>query len=304
MICPMAVERTDYRKFLDPRVVSELKDLNLRARLIVEGFLIGLHRSPFHGFSVEFKEHRAYNPGDEIRWIDWKVYARTNRFYVRKFEEETNLKAYILFDVSKSMDFPEKGVSKFEYARSLAAALSYLFFFQKDAVGLLAFSDRLHTFVPPSASKANLHRVLIELTKLRPQGTTAPWKVFAELAERMKKRGLVILISDLYMEGERILKAMRNFRYRQHEVLVFQVLSPEDMNLPGFPVLLRDLETREEVSYDPDSMKAAYRKKLSDFVEGMKKELRKDRIDFELLTTDLGFERALYFYLKKREKLF
>ncbi len=296
-------KREDYRKFLDPRIVSELKDLSLRARLIVEGFLIGLHRSPFHGFSVEFKEHRAYNPGDEIRWIDWKVYARTNKFFVRKFEEETNLKAYILLDVSNSMAYPEKGVSKFEYTRSLAAALSYLLFFQKDAVGLLAFSDRIHTLVPPRSSKANLHRILVELTHLTPQGTTEPWKIFAELAERMKKRGLVILLSDLYMDSSKVLKALRNFRYRKHEVLVFHVLSEAERTLPSVPALLKDLESGEEVSYDPDSMRMPYRRKLDAFIENMKRELRKDRIDYELLTTNVSFDRALYFYLKKREKM-
>lgn len=285
-------------------MVSQLKSLNLRARLIVEGFLIGLHRSPLHGFSVEFAEHRLYNPGDEIRWIDWKVYARTDRLYIRKFEEETNLKAYILLDASGSMAYPEEGVTKFEYARNLAAALMYLLIKQRDAAGLLLFDEVARTYIPPKATQVHLHRLLIRLAQARPGGKTDPGRALRGMAERIRKRGLVILLSDLFTDPELLLPALKLFRHRKHEVLVFHILHPSELDLPERPAVFEDLETQERLPYDPSRLRRTYRERLDRFIHHLKHSLRASHISYELFTTDLPYDRALLFYLKKRERLF
>ena len=293
----------DYRKFLNPQFVSQLKGLNLIARLIVEGFLIGFHKSPFHGFSVEFREHRPYSTGDEIKWIDWKVYARSERFYIRKFEEETNLKAYLLIDVSKSMDYPLERITKLDYVRFLAAALSYLFILQRDAVGLLFFNEKVRLYLPPRSSKAHLDMIFKELARVKPGGKTDPSGIFLELAERMKKRGLIILFSDLMMPSEIVVKSLKHFRHRQHEVIVFHIISPEEIELPSRPALFEDMETGETIPYDPDGMKKLYLKKFDEFIQNLKKSLRRSDIDYEFLTTDRSYDKALIAYLKKRERL-
>lgn len=263
---------------------------------------MGLHRSPFHGFSVEFKEHRPYAKGDEPRWIDWKVFARTDRFYIKKFEEETNLKAYILLDASKSMDFP-KNNSKLDYAKNLAAALSYLFYLQRDATGLLVFDEKLRTYLTPRSTRTHLNEIFKALINAEGRGKTNPFPIFRQLAERIQKRGLLILISDLYTERDVLVKALRNFRYKKHEVIVFQILAPQEINLPDRPAIFEDMETRERVAFDPDRMKRAYLKKLEEHFGSLKRDLRMSQITFERFTTDTPYDRALLSYLKKRERL-
>ena len=295
----------DYRKFLDPKVISKLKGLDLRARLIVEGFLVGLHRSTYHGFSVEFAEHRAYNPGDEIRFIDWKVYGRTDRYYIRKFEEETNLKAYLLLDASASMGYPEGDLTKFKYALNLAASILFLLFLQRDAVSLLLFDERTRLFMPPSSTKGHLYNIFRELSKSEPSGRTRPTGVFQELAERIRKRGLVIVLSDLMTEKESILQGLKNFRYRKNEVLVFHILDPREIDIDiGAPSLLKDMETGETIPFEPERLGPKYRQKIQAFFQEVKTELRENLIDYELLTTDVPYDKALLAYLKKRGKLY
>ena len=294
----------DYREFLDPKVVAQIQDLSLKARLIVEGFLVGLHRSPYHGFSVEFKEHRLYSPGDDLKWIDWKAYARTDRFFVKKYEEETNLKAYILFDISGSMAYPTDGLSKFEYARTLCAALSYLFYLQRDATGLVAFNDGIQTFLPPRMSKIHLYDTLTQLASLKPGGKTAPYKPLRSLAEKIKKKGMVIFISDLLTEMEPVVKTLSYLRNKGHEVIVIHVLSPEEINIRiQGPAIFRDLETGEKVPIDPTSIKSRYRKQMSNLLHEIKWLLRNRNIDYEFFSTDQDYSRALLFYLKRRERL-
>jgi uncharacterized protein (DUF58 family) len=290
------------RKFLDPRIISQLKGLDLKARLIVEGFLVGLHKSPFHGFSVEFKEHRPYAYGDEPRWIDWKVFARTDRFYVKKFEEETNLRAYILLDASRSMDYPKTN-SKLEYAKNLAAALSFLFFLQRDATGLLVFDEALRKYLVPRSTKAHLNEVFKTLARVRGRGRTKPYPIFRKLAERIQKRGMIILLSDLYMEPDTIVRALRHFRHKKHEVMVFHILSPQEINLPTKPAIFEDMETQDRVSFDPQRMKSAYSKRLEEHFKKLKRELLEALITYERMTTETPFDKALLSYLKKREKL-
>jgi len=294
----------DYKKLLDPKLVSEIKNLNLRARLIVEGFLIGFHRSPFHGFSVEFKEHRPYSFGDEMRWVDWKVYARTDRFYVRRFEEETNLKAYILLDISKSMDYPQRGVTKFEYAVTLAGALTYLLLAQRDAVGMLLFSDRVDMYIPPRSSWGTLELILAELNRVKPRGRTEPQKIFREFAGRIKKKGLIILISDLLLNQNEIAKGLMNFRHKRHEVLVFHILSREEVDSPRGSALFEDMETGETLPFDYEGMREIYRRKVDEFMSSIRHKLLSNCIDYERVFTDTSFGKALFYYLEKRRRLF
>lgn len=295
-------EAKGIKEFLDPKVISKIKGIDLRAKFIVEGFLVGLHRSPFHGFSVEFKEHRPYSYGDEPRWIDWKVYARTDRYYIKKFEEETNLRAYLLLDASHSMEFP-KNNSKLQYAKNLAASLSYLFYLQRDAAGLLVFDEKPRTYLTPRSTRNHLNEIFKTLLRIEGKGKTKPYFIFRQLAERIKKRGLIILLSDLFMERDALLRALRHFRYKKHEVLVFQIVAPEEIDLPSRPALFEDMETKERVAFDPERMKKAYRKKLEQHFSLLKQELRKSYITFERFTTDTPYDKALFSYLKKREKL-
>ncbi len=216
-----------YRHYLQPQVVSRLANMELRARLVVEGFITGLHRSPYHGFSVEFAEHRPYMPGDEIKHIDWKLYGKTDRHYVKRYEEETNLKAYLILDTSRSMAYASEGrVSKLEYASSLAAALAYMMVKQQDAVGLAMFDEALTSYLPPRATHGYLRQILIALQNASASGRTGAGKALHQVADRVKRRGLVIVLSDLLDTTETVMAALKHFRYKKNEVIVMQVLDP------------------------------------------------------------------------------
>ncbi len=292
------------RLFLNPAAVARIQDLSLRARLIVEGFLVGLHRSPYHGFSVEFKEYREYTPGDDPRWIDWKAYARSDRFYVKRFEEETNLRAYLVVDASGSMGFPEGPHAKLTYAVNLAAALAYLFHLQRDATGLLVFNGGIVHHLPPRTSRMHLFEIFKALAGLKAQGPSAPERPIHLLTERMKKRGLVLLFSDLMTRPEPLLKALSFLRQRKHEVVVFHLLAPEELQLQGQgPAVFRDLETGERLAFDPRTYGRDYERRLQAFLDHLRWSLRARNIDYQFLRTDEPFDRALLFYLKKREHL-
>lgn len=293
-----------FRRYLKPEVVAKLKRIDLKARLVVEGFLSGLHKSPFKGFSVEFAEYRAYMPGDELKRIDWKVYAKTDRFYIREYEEETNLKAYLLLDTSASMAYSSKGVSKLEYASYLAAALSYLLLKQKDSVGLVTFSDKLETYIPPRCSPAHLTALLNTIDKTRPGGQTNVAQTFHMLAERIKRRGLVIILSDLLDDKEKVLSALRHFRHRKHEVLVFQILDPNerDFIFKG-PLVLKDLETGKELTLDPRTIRREYQRSITDYFRDFERRCGESMIDFHPVTSDMPFDKALFSYLEKRSRL-
>jgi len=214
----------DKRKYLQPETVALLNSMSLRAKLVVEGYIIGQHRSPYHGFSVEFAEHRAYGAGDEIRHIDWKLFGKTDRLYVKRYEEETNLRAHIVLDTSRSMLYNSGKVSKLVYANSLAASLSYLMINQQDAVGLVQFSQKIDTFIPPKSRPSHLSLVLAQLDDQEAGKDTKVGLVLHELAERIKKRGLVILISDLLDNPKNIMNGLKHFRHQNQEVIVFHVL--------------------------------------------------------------------------------
>ena len=297
---------TPPRRGLDPAVVSRLGRLDLKARLVVEGFISGLHKSPFHGFSVEFVEHRQYMPGDPLRSVDWKVYAKSDRFYVKQYEDETNLRAHLVVDHSASMAFSSRpgGVTKLEYARSLAAALAYLMLQQQDGVGLLTFAEKIETFVPARARRSHLDVILRELERMKPGGRTALGESLHHLAERVRRRGLVILFSDLMAPPEAVLSGLAHFRHRQHEVLVFHILDPAERAFDfSEPATFVDQETGEEVALEPWEVRGSYKDKMGAWLERYRSECRRTQVDYVALDTSTPYEEALFAYLEKRRRL-
>jgi uncharacterized protein (DUF58 family) len=291
--------------FLDPAVIARLGTLDLKARTIVEGFLTGLHRSPFKGFSVEFAEYRQYLPGDDLATLDWKVFARSDKHVVKKFEEETNLDCHILLDVSASMGYASTGMTKLEYASYVAGALAYLMNRQRDAVGLLAFDEQIVTMLPAKARGGHLRALLIALERLRVGKGTNVAKPLRNLAEAMSKRGLVVLISDLLDDPERVLQGLKLFRYRGTDVIVFHVLDPAELTFPfERAARFRDMETHAEVVAVPRIVRERYLKAIGDLVQLYRRELGLVGIDYCLLDTSKSLETALMSYLTTRRRAF
>jgi uncharacterized protein (DUF58 family) len=299
-------------KYLQPDVVSKLANMELRARMVVEGFITGMHKSPYHGFSVEFAEHRQYMPGDEIRRVDWKVYGKTDRYYIKQYEEETNLKSYIILDASASMSFSsesadhknEKRISKLEYASFIAAALSYLMVQQRDAVGLTVYDADVRLTLPPHATKAYLRRILVELEKLSAGNTTGTARSLHQMAERITRRGLIIILSDLFDDPSKVIAALKHFRHNHHDVLVMQILDPLERSFAfGGDAVFKDLETTEEMMTQPYHIQQAYQREMHAFLERYKRECRENNIDYVLLDTTMPFDTALFQYLNKRKKI-
>jgi uncharacterized protein (DUF58 family) len=292
------------RPFLDPAVVARLGTLELKARTIVEGFLSGLHRSPFKGFSVEFAEYRQYIPGDDLSTIDWKVYARSDRYYVKKFEEETNLDCHLMLDVSGSMAYgSHHPLSKFEYGACLAASLAYLMNRQRDAVGLTAFDEEIVSMLPASSRPGHLRSVLVTLDRLKTAHRTDVSKPLHRLAESMTKRGMVVLISDLLDDPTQVIRGLKHFQFRGIDVIVFHVLDPDEIDFP-FEVATRfeDLETQEEVLAVPGAVRAEYQKAMNGLIDRYRRELGSSGIDYELLSTKHPLELALLSYLSTRAR--
>ena len=302
----MEQRNLNIQKYLQPEVVSTIKNLELIAKFIVEGFLVGLHKSPYHGFSVEFSEHRQYMPGDNIRDIDWKVYGRTNRFYIKQYEEETNLKAYLILDISGSMGYASKKISKIQYATYLAAALSYLLIKQRDAVGLATFSNKIYRFLPPKSTSGYLQFILKELNEIKlERQTTNVSETLHELAEKIKRRGLIILLTEfLYEDPEKILQGLKHFRHYDHEILVFNILDPQDKFFDfKQDVTFVDMETGEKVKTQPFFLRERYRRHIDDFYNNLQKECLNFQIDFQNIITDEPFDKALIRYMLKRKKM-
>jgi uncharacterized protein (DUF58 family) len=291
------------RQLLDPAVVARLGTLELRARSVVEGFISGLHRSPFKGFSVEFAEYRQYIHGDDLSTIDWKVFARSDRYYVKKFEEETNLDCQLLIDVSGSMAYGSSGITKFEYAACLAASLGYLMNRQRDRVGLIAFDDHIVAALPASTRPGHLRNLLITLDRLELGTRTNVSKPLHQLADSMNRRGMVVLISDLLDEPEAIIRGLKHFQYRGSDVLVFQILDPDELEFPfDRATRFEDLETSEEVMAVPGLVRAHYLKQMSGLIERYRRELGAAGIDYQLLSTKQPLEMALLAYLSTRSR--
>lgn len=302
---------------LNPEILSRIESLELRARQIVEGFITGLHKSPHHGFSVEFAEHRPYNPGDEIRHIDWKAYAKSERYYVKQYEEETNLRSYIMLDISPSMLFKYYGKwNKLQYSVHFAAALMYLMYKQRDACGLVPFDQEIRQIYPAKSSYTHLQFLFREMEKFlemdhkkAEKRRTASADVIHELAERLHKRSLVIILSDLFenvQHQDALFSALKHLRHRKHEVILFNLLekrTEREMDLPNHKFVFNDLETGSSVDVLPAQIRKEYRKKIDDYIRRFRILCSETNIDFEEIDTEGPFDLALLAYLNKRKKL-
>jgi uncharacterized protein (DUF58 family) len=301
---------SDSRKYLDPKVLTKLSRLELKARLIVEGFIAGLHRSPFRGFSVEFAEHREYVPGDDIRHVDWKVYGRSDRYYIKQYEEETNLKAHILVDASESMAYPGAsgsapapgdGPSKFEYASWVAASLAHLILRQRDAVGLTLFDDRVRKTVPPSSSPGHLENLVAVLEEPGLSAKTNAGSVLHEFADRLKRKGLIIVISDLLDDVEQVKRGLRHLRHRGHEVIVFHILAHDELVFPFERLtLFEGLEGLPHKLAHPRTLRDAYLAELETNLTEVRRACRDDPIDYVRIDTEDKLDVALSSYLATR----
>jgi uncharacterized protein (DUF58 family) len=294
------------RMALDPAVVARLAHLDVRARVVVEGFIAGLHRSPFHGFSVEFAEHRPYMPGDPLKNLDWKVWARSDRLLIKQYTEETNLRCHLVLDLSASMGFrsARAPMSKIDYARSLSAALAYLMLQQQDAVGALLFADHPLRFVPARAVRSHLDVLLRTLGELEPQGRTRLGPALHELAERIKRRGLIVLCSDLMDRPADVLLGLQHFRHRHHEVVVFHILDPDEIDFPYTDTAtFVDVESGDRITTEPWEIARRYRDRLEAWTSQYARACRENRIDYVRLDTRTPFDQALLAYLEKRARL-
>ena len=301
-------------RYLDPLVLSRLKSMDLRARLAVEGFITGLHRSPFHGFSVEFAEHRPYNPGDELRHVDWKVFGKTDRHYVKQYEEETNMRQYVVLDTSPSMRYRGSApLSKLEYGAYLAAALHFLMIRQRDATGLIGFDEQVHTLLRPRSSAGYLRRLLAELDRFvsleEPIGLTGAANALHEVAERISRRSFVVVITDLMEnvgDAKDLVRALRHLRHRGHEVLLFRILdrnTEHNFALEDVPTVLRDMETGQELALHPAQLREAYTKATKVFSDSFRRRCLEQSVEFVELDTGESYAAALMSYLNKRSKL-
>jgi uncharacterized protein (DUF58 family) len=278
--------------------------MDVRARTVVEGFVSGLHKSPYKGFSVEFAEHRQYMPGDPLKTVDWKVYGKSDRFYVKEFEEETNLRAYLVIDGSASMGFTTGEVSKFDYSRYLSAALAYLMIRQQDSVGVLLFDEEIRRFIPPRSAGKHLHVILTELENARPSAGTKLAETLHRLADRVKRRGLVVLMSDLFEDPDEVLFALRHFRHKRNEVVVFHVLDAAERKF-GFQreAVFQDMENRDEMLVRPWEIQREYREAVDAWVDRYRRTCREIGVDYVPMHTETPFDTALLAYLDKRRRL-
>jgi uncharacterized protein (DUF58 family) len=298
------MEHVDKRKYLEPEMVARLSNMSLRARLVVEGYIIGQHKSPFHGFSVEFAEHRTYGPGDEIRHVDWKLYGKTDRYFVKQYEEETNLRSYILLDTSRSMEYKSNKISKLDYGNYLSAALAYLMINQQDGVGLTLFDNQIQKFIPPRSKPSHINTILSHLDKTGSGKDTDVGIVLHEMAERIKKRGLVILISDLFDETENIMKGLKHFRHNKQEIIVFHIMDRKELDF-NFTnrTKFKDMETDEQITTEPWKIRKIYQQAIRSYQDELRLRCREQKIDYVPLFTDQNLDLALNEYLKKRQRL-
>ncbi|MCE2542305.1 MAG: DUF58 domain-containing protein [Acidobacteria bacterium] len=295
--------RPNELRYLDPAVIARIGSMELRARAIVEGFLSGLHRSPAQGFSVEFSEYRQYMPGDDTSLIDWKLYARSDRHYVKKFEEETNLECHLLLDVSGSMGYGSVGVTKQEYGAYLAASIAYLMNRQHDAIGLLAFADRIVQHLPASARPGHLRRLLLALDALRAERGSDLSKPLDRLAEALSRRGMAVLISDLLDDPAEVVRGLRHLRFRGVDVIVFHLLDPAELTFPfENAARFRDLETGAELTAVPSAVRARYLEEVQAFIALYRRELQLAGIDYCLVDTSQALDAALLAYLSARSR--
>jgi len=289
-------------RFIDPAVLARIGNLQLVARNVVDGFINGLHRAPYLGLSLDFAEHRPYMPGDDIRRIDWRLYARTDRYHVKEFEADTNANFAVLLDTSASMGYGSGPLTKLDYARYLTASLAYFSHGQRDRVGLVTFADDVGDYVPCSAKHMDV--LLHAVDRARPAGASDLPRVLRQVNELLRRRGIVVLVSDLYAEPAAVVGAVAPLRYRGHDVIVFHVLDPAELELPfDEPLSLEDLETGERMPLVPAGVRARYRERVAAHVAALRQELTNQRIDYALLDTSRPLDHALFAYLSARERL-
>ncbi len=290
------------KNYFDPKVLAGISNLALRARWVVEGLMSGIHRSRAKGFSVEFEEHREYSPGDEIRRIDWKALGKFDRYFIKEYEDETNLRAYLLMDASASMNYASDGITKFDYGCTLTASLAYLILKQQDAAGLVTFSDHIESFIPPRAKRDYLTQILGALEKRGAAGETNVGKILEDIAGQVKRRGLIVLVSDLLDEPESILNGLRQFRFRGNDVIVFHLFDQAELELPfDGNILFEDLEAANlQVIADPRAIRTTYKQVVQEFINDMRKQCRDNTIDYQVISTATPLDRALASYLSWR----
>ena len=290
------------KNYFDPKVLAGISNLALRARWVVEGLMSGVHKSRAKGFSVEFEEHREYSPGDEIRRIDWKALGKFDRYFIKEYEDETNLRAYLLVDASASMNYASDGITKFDYACTLTASLAYLILKQQDAAGVVTFSNRVEAFIPPRAKRDYLTQILYALENRGPGGKTNVGKILEDIAGQIKRRGLIVLISDLLDEPAQILKGLRQFRFKGNDVIVFHLMDPAELNLPfDGNILFEDLEAANlRVITDPRTIRTTYQQVINEFIADMRKQCHDNAIDYQLISTATPLDQALASYLSWR----
>ena len=293
----------DSQQYLDPKVLARIEGLQLRARRIVEGYVSGVHRSPYHGFSVEFAEHREYTPGDDLRYLDWKVFGRTDKYYLKQYEEETNLICYLLMDTSESMRYKSDAaaLSKLEYAQCVGAALAYLVLNQQDSVGLATFDKEIRALVRPGSNPSHMKQLLHVMAESVPERKTATGPIFHELAERLKKRGIIIVLSDLFDDIDSMLAGLKHFRHRRHEVVLLHVLDPAELDFPFQQTTqFQGLEQLPEVVAEPRALRKAYLEEFGRYVRRLKKGCRMHQIDYVQMRTDRPLDLALSSFLGSR----
>jgi uncharacterized protein (DUF58 family) len=289
--------------YFDPKVLSQLKNLYLRARHVVDGVMVGIHPSRSKGFTSEFEGHREYSPSDDIRHIDWKAYGRFDRYFIKEYRETTNLRAFILLDASASMGYGSDGWSKFDYASTLAASLAYLMLKQQDSVGLITFSNRIEGTIPPKATSGHLFAILKELEDEKPGGETSAGSILQELAGSLKRKGLLLLVSDLLDKPEDVIRGLKQLRSKGNDLLVFHVLDRDELEFPfKEPTLFLDMEEEIKLLTDPYAIRSAYLKAIHTLIENYRESCTQNLMDYSLLDTSIGLDRALVRYLKWREK--
>ena len=291
------------QNFLDPQTLAKLEGLELRARHVVEGYVSGLHRSPYRGFSIEFAEHREYVPGDDLRYVDWKVFGRSDKFYLKQYEDETNLVSYLVTDTSESMNYKSElaPLSKLEYAQAIAASLAYLVLHQRDSVGVVTFDREIRALVRASSNPSHLKQILHVLEDIVPERKTATGPIFHDLAERLHKRGIVLILSDLFDDVDAMMAGLKHLRYRRHDVVVFHILDPAELDFPfRSTTMFRGLEEMPQVLAEPRGVRKAYLNEMNRFLQAVKQGCRNRRIDYVQMRTDQPLDLALSTFLSTR----
>ncbi len=291
------------RKYLDPALIAQLHRLELKARLVVEGSLSGMHKSPYRGFSVEFAEHKSYFPGDDIRYIDWKLYGKTEKYFIKQYEEDTNLKGYIVLDTSASMGFGKDKLSKFDYAGKIAVALSYLMLSQRDSVGLLAFNNDIVKYVPPRNNMIHLQNIISVIDNLNTRYDTGICKAFQYLASRIRRRGLIVLISDLIDDQGKVLNYLRYLRHMKHELIILHVVHPDELELPYHgTVRFKNMEYSDTLMAAPDRIRKDYQSKIQSFIDTYRAGCWQEHIDYGIVRVDEPVEKAVLDIIARRKK--